>query len=207
MVVATITVGPFESNCHVATGLGRECLVIDPGGDADLILDHLRREKLRVAAYLLTHGHVDHVHALVAVQRVHPAPVALHPLDAGWAFSEANALPPYYEAPEAPPALDRELAEGQQWTDAGLTYSVLETPGHSPGSVSFYFAEHKILFGGDVLFRDSVGRTDLPGGDPGILARALKRLTQLPDDTTVYTGHGPATTLGWEKRNNFFLRA
>jgi hydroxyacylglutathione hydrolase len=206
--VATLTVGAFGSNCHILSRAGdRQALLIDPGDEAPRILAHLREERLAPAAILLTHGHMDHVTALAEVSRAFPrAPVGLHPAETTWAFTPANAMPPYYETPEAPPHLDRAWADGQSWTDAGWTYDIIEIPGHSPGSVGFHFRAEAILFSGDVLFAGSIGRADLPGGHAPTLARSLKRLLELPDETVIYPGHGPRTTIGEERKANPYLR-
>ncbi len=205
MNVHPIMVGAFASNCFIAHNEQREALIIDPGDDADVIIQHVRREELSVAAILITHGHVDHVSALAAVHRAFPVPIAMHPVDADWAFSESNQMPPYYGVPDAPEQIERELSEGQTWTDIGYTYQVLELPGHSPGHVGFYFPEQHALFSGDVVFQGSVGRTDLPGGDGRVLTQSLKRLAELPDETIIYCGHGPSTTIRDEKRQNPYL--
>lgn len=205
MVVETLTLGPFETNCFIAVGKDNQALVIDPGSEADLIIDYLLQNGLTVAAYPLTHGHCDHVAAVAEVHARFPAPVGLHPLDAIWAFTERAAMRPYFDTPRSPGKIERAYAEGQSWTDAGLTYHVIETPGHTKGGVSFYFPEQKAVFSGDALFRGSVGRTDFPGGDARVLADSLRKLALLPDDTAVYPGHGPNTTIGFEKRNNFFM--
>lgn len=205
MRVETLTVGLFASNCHVLIGPGG-VLVVDPGGDADSILDLLAANNWPPAAYLITHGHVDHVQALADVHARFPAPIGMHPLDAAWAFTDLNALPPYYDAPRAPPRIDRAWAEGQHWSDAGLVYAVIETPGHSPGGVCFHFPTEGVLIAGDTLFQGSIGRTDLPGGDPRAIEASLRRLARLPKETQVYCGHGPATTIGRELRSNPYLR-
>ena len=205
--VETITVGVFESNCHILHRAGsNEALVVDPGGDAGTIIGFLQREKLRVAAYLVTHGHMDHVYALAEVSEEFPAPIGLHPHDSVWAFTSVNAMLPWYNTPRPPQNIERHWAEGQNWTDAGLAYSIIETPGHSPGSVSFYFKDESLLFSGDVLFAGGIGRTDLPGGSAPTLLKSLRRLIALPDETRVYSGHGPATTIAREKKFNPFLR-
>lgn len=204
-MVYSLSVGAFESNCYLLANEQKEAILIDPGADADRILALIEQHGLRVAVILLTHGHMDHVSALAEVQRRHPALVAMHPLDASWAFTEKNAMPPYFDAPEAPPAIERELADGQTWTDAGYRYKTLTTPGHSPGSVSFYFEDEGLLFSGDVLFQGSAGRTDLPGGSSKILTESLNRLALLPDETIVYPGHGPETTIGVEKKTNYYM--
>lgn len=206
--VSTLTVGAFGSNCHILVRRGsRRALVIDPGDEAPRILAHLREGRLTPASILLTHGHMDHVAGLADVARAFPkAPVGLHPEDARWAFTPANSMPPYYETPEAPAQIERAWAGGQTWTDDELTYEIIEVPGHSPGSVAFYFRALDLVFSGDVLFAGSIGRTDLPGGHAATLGRSLRRLLELPDETVVYPGHGPDTTIGAERAGNPFLR-
>lgn len=206
MNVEAITVGPLQVNCYVAWGKVPDALVVDPGEDADRILDTLRTRRLKVAAYLLTHGHADHVSALAALCREQPAPVVLGPVDAAWAFTDLNQLPPVYPTPEKPSSPLVEAADGLEREDAGLLYRVIATPGHTPGGVCFYFPAERALFSGDTLFEGSVGRTDIPGGSARDLTRSLAHLVCLPDDTAVYPGHGPITTIGREKRTNFFLR-
>ena len=206
--VDRLVVSLFQSNCFIVrNGDDRRALVIDPGDNAPDISAFIERNQLTVAAYLLTHGHVDHVYGLAAMVSRFPAPVAMHPDDAKWAFTERAAFPPYYGAPAAPPSIDRSLAEGQAWTDIGLTYRIMHTPGHSPGGMVFYFAQEKILFGGDNLFRGSIGRSDLPGANPAVLADSLRKMMELPDDVTVYCGHGDETTIGRERKSNPFLRS
>lgn len=206
MRVLEIPVGPFESNCFFVSTAGG-CLVIDPGDDAERLISLLREEKLTPSLYLLTHGHMDHVFALADLVKAFPAPVGMHPVDAGWAFTDVNIMPPYYEtAPVAPASIARNLADGQVWEDIGLKYRIIETPGHSPGSVSFYFPEQNLCFCGDTLFSGSVGRTDLPGGDARVLKESLKRLAALPGNTVIFPGHGPKTSILQEKKTNFYLR-
>lgn len=206
--IDVLVVSLFQSNCLLVGREGSgEVIVVDPGDDADSIVEALARRDAVPVLYLLTHGHVDHVNALAAMVRAHPAPVALHPADAAWAFTPRAAFPPYYGPPEPPPGgIARDLADGQTWTDAGIAYTVIATPGHSPGGVCFHLEADKVLIAGDTLFRGSIGRSDLPGARPADLSRSLDRLLALPDDTRVYPGHGPDTTLGREKKTNPFLR-
>ncbi len=204
--IESLVVGPIESNCYIVHNDRREALIVDPGDDADRILSAIERIGVQVHAYLLTHGHIDHVSALAEVRERHPAPIGLHPEDARWAFQPVNQLPPFYSAPRSPGSIERAWEDGAEWTDAEFPYRIMETPGHTPGGVSLYFFEHGVLFSGDTLFQGSVGRTDLPGGDPAVLSGSLRKLAQLPNDTRVYPGHGPMTTIGFEKENNPFLR-
>ena len=207
MNIRTLAVGDFEANCYLVSDPDGHTLVIDPGSEPDQIVRLLRNDGLSVAAYLITHGHMDHISALAALEREFPAPVGIHPADAKWAFGGMNQMPPSYDIPTKPTNLKRALADNQEWTDFALHYRVLTTPGHTPGCVCFYFPEEKALFTGDTLFAGSVGRTDFPGGDDGLLTASLTRLAQLPNETAVFPGHGPQTTIGQEKRTNPFLRS
>jgi glyoxylase-like metal-dependent hydrolase (beta-lactamase superfamily II) len=201
-----LTVGPLASSCYVLSNEPGRALVVDPGAEPESIVDVLRQHGLTVAAYALTHGHADHVGALTAVLREHPAPVGMHPADRALAFSRSGRNASASTGTGLLDELDRPLAAGQTWTDAGVTYRVLHTPGHTPGSVSFHCPEAGLLFSGDTLFSGSVGRTDLPGGDGRALAQSLGELARLPAATVVYPGHGPRTTIEQEKRTNYFLQ-
>lgn len=205
MAIDAILVGSFQVNCYLVTDEAGHAVVIDPGADAGRIGAYLRQRKLAVSAILCTHGHMDHCSALAAVAAEFPAPVGMHPDDAAWAFGAGNQVPPYYGIPERPPAIARPLADGLRFTDGGLEYEVIATPGHTPGGVCFHFPALKSIFTGDTLFAGSVGRTDLPGSDDAALHRSLEHLMTLPADTTVYPGHGDRTTIGREKRTNPFL--
>lgn len=206
MKIESITVGLLEVNCYIVCGGDMQSLVIDPGADAEIILDFLQSHMLSTAGYMVTHGHVDHISALVPLSKKRPGPIGMHSADLEWAFNPSNQMPPTYMAPDCPPEIDRILEDGQKWTDAGMTYEVIATPGHSPGSVCFYFPDEHALFSGDTLFHGSVGRTDLPGGDGRILAQSLRKLASLPRETRIYPGHGPETNLDVELRINPFLK-
>jgi glyoxylase-like metal-dependent hydrolase (beta-lactamase superfamily II) len=206
MKVIPIGVGPFQVNCYLAVGPNQQALVVDPGDDAGIIAVTLRQNKLTVAAYLITHGHMDHVSGLAELTRTFPAPVSIHPLDESWAFSKLNQSLPYYDTPERPKKIERLLAHGQVYSDAGLRYEIIATPGHSPGGACFYFPDEKAIFTGDTLFLGTIGRTDLEGSDEMLMTQSLARLAKLPEDTAVYPGHGPHTTIGQEKRTNSFMQ-
>jgi glyoxylase-like metal-dependent hydrolase (beta-lactamase superfamily II) len=205
--VETFVVGEFEANCFVVSAPKGQCLVVDPGAEATRIVPFLEKNNLSVAAYLLSHGHPDHVAALWDMNRIHPAPYAMHPADASWAFSEANQMPPFYAAPRRPRAPFRSLDAIRDLHEAGLRVTVLATPGHSPGSVCFFLEEHGLLFSGDTLFCGSIGRTDLPGGNLPNMQASLRTIAALPPSTLVYPGHGPPTDIATELRNNFFLHS
>ena len=135
-----------------------------------------------------------------------PAPVFISAQDAEWAFSEINQIPTYNSTPQKSRSINLLQSDEQIIAAAGLSCKAIATPGHSPGGVCFYFQKEGILFAGDTLFQNSVGRTDLPGGDPRILTQSLKKLALLPPETIVYPGHGPSTSIKEEKLNNFFFR-
>ena len=206
MKIETLVTGAFEVNCYIATKDVHNAFVVDPGADADAILSALRDAHLTVAAYLLTHGHADHTGALAEVCAAFPAPIHIAPADEAWAFTPANQIPPFYGAPARPQAPVLQVSDGQEIHIAGCCCRVIATPGHTPGGVCYYFEDEAVLFAGDTLFRGSVGRTDIRGGDPRTLAKSLAILARLPGPTRVYPGHGPATTIAQEKATNFFLR-
>jgi hydroxyacylglutathione hydrolase len=198
--------GAFQENCYlVADPAAREAAIVDPGEEADLFLARLRTEGWTLQAIWLTHAHLDHVAGVSAIREATGAPVWLHPADRRLydrAPDQARAFGLTLDR-LAPP--DREFREGDPAVVGDLAFDVLHTPGHSPGSVSL--AGCGVVFVGDVLFAGSVGRTDLPGGDTATLLASIRtRLYALPDETVVYAGHGPATTIGEEKRANPFAR-
>ncbi len=206
MQIEQVVVGAFEVNCWLAGGCNNQVIVIDPGDDPDLIIGALQEKNWSVAAYFMTHAHMDHINALYAVHKQHPAPVAIHGSDLKWAFTRQNTLPPFFlQPPQAPAAEFIDLAETTSGTHAGLDWQIIHTPGHTPGGVCFFFPQENVLFSGDTLFAGSVGRTDLPGGHTQTLTASLKKLLELPDITRVYPGHGPSTNLANEKRRNPFL--
>lgn len=207
MTVDTIPVGPYEVNCYVLRREGqRDAIVVDPGSDAEVIEDALARHKLTVCAYLITHGHVDHICALAPLHRKRPAPIFAHADDARWMFDERNQLHPYYPNPAKPDAPVQTVRDGEELELNGFKCRVIATPGHSPGGVCYHFADEKVLLSGDTLFEGSVGRTDLPGGSARTLTDSIRILARLPDATRVYPGHGPSTTIAAEKAQNFFMR-
>lgn len=194
-----LRVGPFEVNCQILA-FGDAAWIIDPGHDGERLAAELSRRALTPRLILLTHAHFDHIGAIPELQRRYPGlPVLVHPEDAKMFTHPLNAYPPAYPPISRPENVRdcRELAE------EGLR--VIETPGHTPGGCSYYFPAEKLLFTGDTLFAGSVGRTDLPGGDMGLLSRSLELLATLDDDTCVVPGHGPETTIAAEKRANPYL--
>ena len=197
----TIQVGGFEVNCSILSE-NRKAWIVDPGQEAERIIDLLAKKGLEPAAILLTHGHFDHISGIPGLLKKFPdLPVYVHEKDAQMFGHPLNQLPPEYTSfvkPRSLKTLDK--LEGLEELE------ILETPGHTPGGVYYYFPKDKLLLSGDTLFAGSVGRTDLPGGDMATLMDSLQKLTALPDDTLVIPGHGLHTTIAAEKRGNPFLQ-
>lgn len=206
MNIHTVVVGEFQVNCYVIEPEPGKALVVDPGDDTELIQALLKKKGLTPAAYLMTHGHVDHITALRAISEIFPAPIALHGDDAAWAFGEESRIMPFLEIPPQPDEIAIDLKQCGEIPDLGTPCQVIHTPGHTPGSVCFYFPKCSVLITGDTLFAGSVGRTDLPGGSARTLAESLTKLKGLPDDTQIFPGHGPSSTIGTEKRTNYFMQ-
>src|SRR5258705_6635334 len=200
MRVVPVPNGQFQENCYFVVDEGPgECAVIDPGEDARLINEKLAQLRVKTTAIWLTHAHLDHVLGVAHLQRETGAPVYLHPADRAWYDRVADQAVAFGMRAEPLPPPDREFAHGDVVRVGALEFAVRHTPGHSPGSVSL--VGEKVVFAGDVLFQGSIGRSDLPGGAPETLIRSIEReLLSLPDDTIVYSGHGPETTIGRERR-------
>jgi glyoxylase-like metal-dependent hydrolase (beta-lactamase superfamily II) len=197
--------GQFAENCYlVGDRRRREAVIIDPGEESALFLAELDTRAWTLSAIWLTHAHVDHIMGVGAIKHVTGVPIFLHPADRPL----YDALPGQGEwmglhlTPPPPP--DEALEAGQRLHVGGFEFEVRHTPGHSPGSVSF--VGHGLVFGGDVLFNGSIGRTDLPGGDLSALRASIHNgFFSLPDSTIVHSGHGPDTTIGVERMTNPFL--
>lgn len=233
MFVVGFPAGVFATNCYLlAAGPGEHCIIVDPGQDAvPAVAEALATHRLHPVAVLLTHGHLDHTWSVYPLCSAHGTPAYLHPADRYRLADPAATFPPEVLASLGllgvrldEPDDVRPLADGE-WLDvAGLRIRVLHTPGHTEGSVVFHLPatttgdrhpsgdRHPagdLLFSGDLLFAGSIGRTDLPGGDPAAMSASLTRIAaaaDLPDETVVLPGHGPRTTLGRERAANPFLR-
>jgi glyoxylase-like metal-dependent hydrolase (beta-lactamase superfamily II) len=207
--IHTIVSLPFEENTYIVWRPPlREALVIDPGLEPEAILDFLSEQSLTPAAILNTHGHADHIAGNAALKEAFPAaPLIIGEGDAPMLTNaDANLSAPFgFEI--VSPTADRLVREGEVVEAAGLRLEVLEIPGHSPGHVVLVLREAPcIVFGGDVLFRGGIGRTDFPGGSHSKLLEGIRtKLFTLPPTTVVYPGHGPVTTVGYEKRSNPFV--
>jgi glyoxylase-like metal-dependent hydrolase (beta-lactamase superfamily II) len=216
----------FGTNCYVlAPGAGEECLVVDPGIEVvDALAAVLREHRLRPAAVLLTHGHLDHVYSVTPVCGAHGVPALVHADDAYRLVDPLALLDPALlamleqqfgrRATWSEPDDVRTLSDGEHLALAGLDVGVVHAPGHTEGSVMFTLDDvpdgvdgvASTVLSGDVLFAGSIGRTDLPGGDPAAMLRSLHdAVLPMPDDRLVLPGHGPATTVGRERATNPYL--
>lgn len=206
MKILQMEVGSLGTNCYIAYCENtKKAVIIDPGGDAARILAAVNREGLHVEAIINTHGHADHVMANIKVKEATGAPLWIHGADADMLSSGSRNLSAYLGAAASCGTPDRLLADGDLLTVGDFTLKVLHTPGHTPGGISLL--ADKAVFVGDALFAESIGRTDFPGGSYGQLIESIKtKLMTLDDDVKAYPGHGPATTIGWERRQNPFIQ-
>ncbi|MBI5442156.1 MAG: MBL fold metallo-hydrolase [Deltaproteobacteria bacterium] len=206
MILETLVVGPIQANCYIVGDENtKEAVVIDPGGDTPVILRALAARQLKVVAVVGTHGHFDHVEGLAGMKRGTGAPILVHNGDLPIIQGMTGQALMFGMRVEPAPPPDRFLEEGDRIPFGPYALEVLHTPGHSPGSVSLLL--DKKVFVGDLLFAGSIGRTDLQGGDYDTLIASVRRkIFTLPDDTVVYPGHGPETTVAREKRTNPFFR-
>jgi hydroxyacylglutathione hydrolase len=215
VLITGFPAGAFAANCYlVAPAPGEECVIIDPGQDAEPgIEDLLARYRLKPIAVLLTHGHIDHMWSVAPVCGARNIPAYVHPDDRDLLADPGKGLSPQARQQLlggltfSEPDDVKELIDGAILTLAGCSFTVSHTPGHTQGSVTYRggAAELDALFTGDLLFAGSIGRTDLPGGDDRAMAASLYRTLTLPDQTVVLPGHGPQTTIGDERRANPFL--
>lgn len=230
MLIAGFPAGSFAANCYLlATAPGAECLIVDPGQDAEPRINEIvERHRLRPVAVLATHGHLDHIWSVAPVCGARDIPAYIHPDDRALLADPARgfALGPGQQLfgglTFTEPDDVRELTDGMTLDLAGISLVVDHAPGHTPGSVTFQLptaagqgarppvaareAERAVLFTGDLLFAGSIGRTDLPGGDYETILASLARVClPLPDETVVLAGHGPQTTIGAERATNPFL--
>ncbi|GAL97688.1 metallo-beta-lactamase [Acetobacter tropicalis NRIC 0312] len=216
MQLQVIPVTPFRQNCSVLWNEAtRHAVVVDPGGDADVLGQFIRQNGLNVEAILLTHGHLDHAGGVAALSRLlakqqKVLPVIIGPTaEDGFLLSSIENQARHFGLEELENAkVDRYVVEGEQIQAAGRTFDVIHVPGHTPGHVVFVDKAAKFAFVGDTLFRGTIGRTDFPYGDGDLLVRSIKeKLLPLGDDIVIMPGHGGSSTLGAERMNNPFLCA
>ncbi|OZM57998.1 hypothetical protein CIB95_04665 [Lottiidibacillus patelloidae] len=202
--------GPIETNCYIVWNEGNknEALIIDPGGDANKLSQWIESNTIQPIAILLTHTHFDHIGAVDDIRKKYSIPVYVHKEEEHWLNNpEMNGSAKYPMIPDLfVNKADKIIAGEKKMTIGSFTFEVLETPGHSPGSISFYFEEASIVFSGDALFLGSIGRTDLFGGNHQQLLHSIhNKLLPLPEETKVASGHGNLTTIAREMDSNPFL--
>ncbi len=210
MKIDRLILGAFETNCYVVRGdeSATKCLVIDTGLDGRELVEFLEEHQLAPVAVVLTHGHADHIVGLAALRQRYPGiKVFIHQLDAPLLTDSDSNLSALAGMTFATESADVLLRDGDVIEEAGVRLQVLHTPGHTLGGICLYAEADDLVFAGDTLFADSVGRTDFPGGDMEQLIESIRtKLFTLPDTTAVYPGHGMRTTIGREKRANPFVR-
>ncbi len=200
--------GAIQTNAYLLFNHNKNALIIDPGGDFEQLEAIIEEKKLNPQAVLLTHAHFDHIGAVEQAREKWEIPVFLHEKESEWLGDpekNGSASFPIVSNISTKPA--DKLLEGEQELSIGdFVCTVFQTPGHSPGSVSYYFKQDEIVFSGDALFDGSIGRTDLYGGDQELLIQSIEeKLFSLPENTTVAPGHGGTTTIIKEKQTNPFL--
>ncbi|AXH99014.1 MBL fold metallo-hydrolase [Sporosarcina sp. PTS2304] len=208
MRVHTYPLGPIQTNCYIVVDDQKNCLVFDPGYDGEALLAELRKLSVKPLAVLLTHAHFDHIGAVDTVRDAYNIPVYLHVAEKKW-MSDAmlNGSGKYPVLPDVVCKPADILLEDEKSLEIGpFMIETRRTPGHSPGSVTYVFEDGNFAIVGDTLFQSGIGRTDLPGGNTETLLTSIhEQLLSLDDDTIVYSGHGPATTVGNEKDTNPYL--
>lgn len=208
MIHEILPVGLLQCNCSIfGDETSREALVIDPGDDIDDILAVLTRHALRVKAIVITHAHIDHIGGAAKLKAATGAPVYMNQNDE--ALNDHLDMQAAWLGMETPAhtGIDTPARDGDRLVLGGADFHILHTPGHTQGSISLWIPAESKLVAGDTIFRESIGRTDLPGGDGRQILRSIRdKLFPLPDGATVFPGHGPTTTIAHEKEWNPFLR-
>lgn len=205
MPVKCLTVGPMMANCYIVwCEETKDALIIDPGGDGSRILAEIKKEALDVKYIVNTHGHIDHIAANKDVKEVTGAKLLIHPDDAPLLANPDLNLSLYMGSPYRSPKADMLISEGEEIAVGNLRLEVLHTPGHTRGGVCLKTEE--AIFTGDTLFAGSIGRTDFPGGSfKQLIDSITNKILPCDDNCVVYPGHGPASTVGYERKNNPFL--
>jgi len=210
MKIDRLILGAYQTNCYILcrSEAAQDCLVIDPGLEAGELIDFLEEYRLNPAAVVLTHGHIDHTAGAAVLRENYPdIKVYIHKLDAKMLTEPQSNLSALTGGLFSTEPADFSIEEEDVIEQAGIKLEVLHTPGHTPGGICLYSKDEGIVFTDDTLFADGVGRTDFPGGNMTQLVKSIKeKLLTLPDETVVYPGHGPVTTIAQEKAHNPYLQ-
>ncbi len=203
-----IPLGPLQTNAYLLSKPSKECIIFDPGSDAGRLISIIQQQQLKPIAILLTHAHFDHIGAVDEVRETWNIPVYVHEKEKNWLGDPALNGSQFFIPGGGITAknADHLIKNEGEFTVGSFTITLFHTPGHSPGSISFYVKEIDVVFAGDALFEGSIGRTDLPGGNHAqLIASIHEKLLSLPEETLVLSGHGGETTIGAEMDHNPFL--
>ncbi|WP_078545693.1 MBL fold metallo-hydrolase [Litchfieldia alkalitelluris] len=203
-----IPLGPLQTNAYLLSNDKKECVIFDPGGDASRLQSLIQKQQLKPVAILLTHAHFDHIGAVDSIRAAYNIPVYVHEKEKNW-LKDASLNGSQFFIPDGGVSVneaDHLITKEGTFTVGSFSFTLFHTPGHSPGSISFYVKELEVVFSGDALFEGSIGRTDLPGGNHQQLITSIhEKLLTLPEETIVLSGHGGETTIGAEMDYNPFL--
>ena len=202
-----LPLGPLQTNAYLLINDKKECIIFDPGSEGQAFNTYLEENALKPLAVLLTHAHFDHIGAVDAVRNHWKIPVYVHKKEKNWLGDPSlNGSKFFQLGPITAEPADYLIQAEEKLVISNFELDILYTPGHSPGSVSFYHESSKVVFAGDALFAGSIGRTDLPGGNHDQLIQSIhNKLLTLPEETTVLSGHGMTTTIAREMDSNPFL--
>ncbi len=206
MEILQMPLGPLGTNCYFVVDEHKNAVVIDPGSEAQKLIEYIQASGITLQYILLTHAHFDHIGAVESIRNEYKVSVVAHKEEKMLLRSPEHNLSRPINRRDLICPYDELIEEGAQISIGLHTFEVIHTPGHSPGGVCYYEKQQKILFSGDTLFQGSIGRTDFPMGDQGQLIRSIReKLLILPEDVVVYPGHGAQTTIGQEKRSNPYI--
>lgn len=202
--IIKLVVGMLQENCYILYGEDKNAFIVDPGGSSDLIIETIEKNKLNLKFILITHGHVDHVGAVARLKEKYNVHVYMSEIDKDFLESPEKMRSSSFGLETTPASVEHTVKEGDEIPFGKYFIKVIETPGHTLGSVCYLY--NNVLFSGDTLFNGSIGRTDFPESDQEKMQQSLKKLKSLDDKIYVLCGHGPETQIGNEKLNNPFMR-